>query len=260
MAVSTGGASPALASWLRDRVADTARPGHGRAGRAALEEHGAASTSAARAPSDLDWRALLDGPLPELVRAGRRRGRRSTCLVKPALAAQTCRARPWSTPGSARPCLARPWRYSGPWLTDTAPATQAASAPQGSADRPTRRRGGPRRRRPAHLPNLASPTTASPTTASPTMVSPTTKRSSAPSSWPAGPWSPSPCGRWPATPTSHAAPVPHAGGAQLRRRPAPGRPGRGPRREPVDGHAHVRPPGAQGPRVTHAATSSTAAR
>lgn len=66
--ISTGGASPALATWLRDRV-QAELSGAGvlagllSQGRARLQDQG-------RATADADWRALLEGPLPDLVRAG----------------------------------------------------------------------------------------------------------------------------------------------------------------------------------------------
>jgi len=70
VSVSTGGASPALAGWLRDRVVDALGPGLGELaalleeGRRRVHERGG-STEA------IDWRSVLDGPLPALVRDGR---------------------------------------------------------------------------------------------------------------------------------------------------------------------------------------------
>ena len=70
VAVSTGGASPALASWLRDRVVEAIGPGL--AELAELLAEGRAAVSAQGRPtSDVDWRGLLDGPLPGLVAEGR---------------------------------------------------------------------------------------------------------------------------------------------------------------------------------------------
>jgi siroheme synthase-like protein len=77
VSVSTGGLSPALASWLRTRVA--ADCGDGIAilahllgeARARLKETGRSSES-------VDWRQLLDGPLLDLVRAGDIDGARAT--------------------------------------------------------------------------------------------------------------------------------------------------------------------------------------
>jgi siroheme synthase-like protein len=69
IAVSTGGASPALSLWLRARLAESGGPGLGeladllRRARRRLHEAG-------RSTESVDWRALLDGPLPALVRAG----------------------------------------------------------------------------------------------------------------------------------------------------------------------------------------------
>lgn len=67
VAVSTGGASPAMAVWLRGRVAAAVGPGLG-----ALAELLAEGRRRARAAgAAVDWGALLDGPLPDLVRQGR---------------------------------------------------------------------------------------------------------------------------------------------------------------------------------------------
>jgi siroheme synthase-like protein len=69
VAVSTGGSSPALASWLRSRIADALGPGLGSLatlldeGRRRLHARGASTET-------VDWSALLDGPLPRLVRDG----------------------------------------------------------------------------------------------------------------------------------------------------------------------------------------------
>ncbi|MGH9045889.1 MAG: precorrin-2 dehydrogenase/sirohydrochlorin ferrochelatase family protein [Acidimicrobiales bacterium] len=70
VAVSTGGVSPALAAWLRRRTAGALDPGLGTLcdllgeARRRLQDEG-------RPTSSLDWAALLDGPLPQLVREGR---------------------------------------------------------------------------------------------------------------------------------------------------------------------------------------------
>lgn len=70
VAVSTGGASPALATWLRRRVADAC--GDGLAALAELLEDARRRVQASGRPTgSVDWQALLDGPLPELVRQGR---------------------------------------------------------------------------------------------------------------------------------------------------------------------------------------------
>jgi siroheme synthase-like protein len=69
IAVSTGGSSPALASWLRARLPAQCGPGLGQLaellGRArqSMQETG-------RSTEVVDWAALLDGPLPALVRDG----------------------------------------------------------------------------------------------------------------------------------------------------------------------------------------------
>lgn len=70
VAVSTGASSPALASWVRDAVAGVLGPEIGELAslladaRRRVHERGAST-------EDLDWRSLLDGPLPGLVRDGR---------------------------------------------------------------------------------------------------------------------------------------------------------------------------------------------
>jgi siroheme synthase-like protein len=70
IAVSTGGSSPALATWLRGLVAALCGPGLGELadvlGRARRSLH-----EAGRSTETVDWVALLDGPLPGLVRDGR---------------------------------------------------------------------------------------------------------------------------------------------------------------------------------------------
>lgn len=67
IAVSTGGASPALARWLRLRVGAAAGPGLGALAEL-LEEARRRLAAEGRSTEDVDWPALLDGPLPELVR------------------------------------------------------------------------------------------------------------------------------------------------------------------------------------------------
>ncbi len=75
VAVSTGGLSPALSSWLRDRLA--AECGAGAGALAHLLGEARERLRQAGRPSDsVDWRALLDGPAPP-ARAGRRFGQRS---------------------------------------------------------------------------------------------------------------------------------------------------------------------------------------
>jgi siroheme synthase-like protein len=70
VAVSTGGSSPALAAWLRTRLAGQCGPRVADLAdllaRARLRLH-----DAGRSTEDVDWAVLLNGPLPALVEAGR---------------------------------------------------------------------------------------------------------------------------------------------------------------------------------------------
>lgn len=69
VAVSTGGLSPALSAWLRDRLATEC--GEGMGALAQLIGEARARLLRAGRPSDsVDWVALLDGPLLDLVRDG----------------------------------------------------------------------------------------------------------------------------------------------------------------------------------------------
>jgi len=69
VSVSTGGLSPALASWLRTRLAADCGDGLGIV--AELLGEARANLKRAGLRSDaVDWMQLLDGPLPALVRAG----------------------------------------------------------------------------------------------------------------------------------------------------------------------------------------------
>ncbi len=69
IAVSTSGLSPALASWLRTRIG--AECGGGLGALANLLGDARAQLKRAGLRSDsVDWARLLDGPLPELARAG----------------------------------------------------------------------------------------------------------------------------------------------------------------------------------------------
>lgn len=69
VAVSTGGASPALATWLRRRIA--AALGDGLAPLADLLDEVRRRLQATGRPTDsVDWQRLLDGPLPAAVRDG----------------------------------------------------------------------------------------------------------------------------------------------------------------------------------------------
>jgi siroheme synthase-like protein len=75
VAVSTAGTSPALAGWLRDRVAAALAPTVGTLAqllaeaRAELQAGGASTESVA-------WRPILDGPVPALVATGDTAGAR----------------------------------------------------------------------------------------------------------------------------------------------------------------------------------------
>ena len=70
VSVATGGASPALATWLRRQIADLLGPGLGdlavllEQARQHIHANGGSTES-------IDWHALLDGPIPQLVRQGR---------------------------------------------------------------------------------------------------------------------------------------------------------------------------------------------
>ena len=70
VAVSTGGASPALAVWLRSRIAGEAVVDGAGTLASLLGDARRRLRSSGRPTDAVDWRALLDGPLPELVRAG----------------------------------------------------------------------------------------------------------------------------------------------------------------------------------------------
>jgi siroheme synthase-like protein len=69
IAVTTGGTSPALASWLRDQLAEQSGTGLGdlaqflAQARTRLRDAGISSES-------VDWKTLLNGPLPSLVQKG----------------------------------------------------------------------------------------------------------------------------------------------------------------------------------------------
>ncbi len=70
IAVSTGGSAPAMASWLRARLAAHAGTGVG-ALAYVLGEARTRLQEAGVSPQSVDWTALLDGPLPSLVEEGR---------------------------------------------------------------------------------------------------------------------------------------------------------------------------------------------
>jgi siroheme synthase-like protein len=77
VAVSTGGLSPALASWLRTRLAADCGDGIGMLAQL-LGEARAHMKETGRSTESVDWRQLLDGPLLDLVRAGDIDGARAT--------------------------------------------------------------------------------------------------------------------------------------------------------------------------------------
>ncbi len=70
VSVSTGGASPALAAWLRRQIGEALGPHLGTLAEL-LDEGRGSLRQAGRPTSAVDWAALLDGGLPELVRDGR---------------------------------------------------------------------------------------------------------------------------------------------------------------------------------------------
>ncbi len=69
VAVSTGGASPALARWLRTKAAADLGPGLGTLADL-LEEARRAVRSDGRSTESVDWERILGGPLPTLVARG----------------------------------------------------------------------------------------------------------------------------------------------------------------------------------------------
>jgi siroheme synthase-like protein len=69
VAVSTGGLSPAFASWLRDRLAAEC-PDHTGALAALIGEARRQLQRGGRPSDSVDWTALLNGPLLDHVRAG----------------------------------------------------------------------------------------------------------------------------------------------------------------------------------------------
>ncbi len=70
IAVSTGGSSPALATWLRRRVADAVGSGLGPLARLLDDARGRIHARGASTET-VDWQTLLDGPLHDLVRSGK---------------------------------------------------------------------------------------------------------------------------------------------------------------------------------------------
>ena len=69
VSVSTGGLSPALASWVRDRIAAQFDGDLGALAELLGEARGRLRTTGSSSDA-VDWAALLDGPLPALVRSG----------------------------------------------------------------------------------------------------------------------------------------------------------------------------------------------
>ena len=70
VSVSTGGLSPALASWLRDRLAAEYAEHLGTLAQLLGEGRASGSGEPATPTESVDWAALLDGPLLDLVRSG----------------------------------------------------------------------------------------------------------------------------------------------------------------------------------------------
>jgi siroheme synthase-like protein len=70
VAVSTGGASPALATWLRDRVADLVGPETSTVAEL-LRRVRHDLRAVGRSTEGVDWRKFLDGGIATLVRDGR---------------------------------------------------------------------------------------------------------------------------------------------------------------------------------------------
>lgn len=80
VSVSTGGLSPALASWLRTRVASECGDGLGILAQLLGEARANLKRAGLRSDS-VDWARLLDGPLLDLVRAGEIDNARATVLA-----------------------------------------------------------------------------------------------------------------------------------------------------------------------------------
>jgi siroheme synthase-like protein len=90
VSVSTGGTSPALAAWLRRQIGETVGPHLGTLAEL-LDEGRGALRRAGQPTSAVDWTALLDGGLPELVRDGRIEEARRSIEAAVARAAATPR-------------------------------------------------------------------------------------------------------------------------------------------------------------------------
>jgi siroheme synthase-like protein len=70
IAVSTGGSAPALATWLRTRLAELGGDGLGPLAQLIGEARERLHTDG-RSTESVDWAGVLNGPLPALVRDGR---------------------------------------------------------------------------------------------------------------------------------------------------------------------------------------------
>ena len=70
VAVSSGATSPALASWLRTRLADALGPELATLAELLAEARRRVQAQG-RSTEDIDWKVLLDGPLLGLLRQGR---------------------------------------------------------------------------------------------------------------------------------------------------------------------------------------------
>src|ERR1700722_558482 len=80
VSVSTSGLSPALASWLRTRVAAECGDGLGLLAQLLGEARANLKRAGLRSDS-VDWARLLEGPLLELIRAGEIDNARATVLA-----------------------------------------------------------------------------------------------------------------------------------------------------------------------------------
>ena len=69
MTVSTGGRSPALATWLRDRIRDRVGPEYEVLLELMSDARGELQ-AAGRSTENLDWHKALDSEMLELIRAG----------------------------------------------------------------------------------------------------------------------------------------------------------------------------------------------
>lgn len=72
VSVSSGGTSPALAAWLRRRLAEVVGPEFATVARM-LQEARQQLQSSGRSTASVDWSVLLDGPLCALVASGQLR-------------------------------------------------------------------------------------------------------------------------------------------------------------------------------------------